>query len=160
MKKHYYSAELKWTGNTGSGTSNYTAYDRTFVIETGDIKVQPILGSADPTFRGDAKRYNPEEMLLHSVSSCHMLWYLHLCADNGVVVLSYTDKPSGEMTEEMSSGVGQFTGILLKPIIRIENEQQLKKAHELHAKAHQMCFVANSLNFPIKIQPTISIDER
>lgn len=158
MRKHSYSAELKWTGNTGSGTSAYADYDRTFVIETGDLKVQPILGSADPAFRGDERRYNPEEMLLHSVSSCHMLWYLHLCADNGVVVTSYADVPKGEMTEDEKSGVGQFTKILLQPTIKVEDKTMLEKAASLHSKAHKMCFIANSLNFPVQLKPNISCD--
>tara|TARA_R110002049_G_scaffold125972_6_gene281628 strand:- start:4603 stop:5079 length:477 start_codon:yes stop_codon:yes gene_type:complete len=156
MRKHSYSAELKWTGNTGTGTSAYTEYDRTFVIETGDLKVQPILGSADPAFRGDKKRYNPEEMLLHSVSSCHMLWYLHLCADNGVVVTSYSDAPTGEMTEDEKTGVGQFTKITLNPVIKVADETMVEKANKLHSKAHRMCFVANSLNFPVQLKPSIT----
>lgn len=157
MREHRYSAELKWTGNTGSGTSAYSDYDRTFVIETGNLKVQPILGSSDPAFRGDSKRYNPEEMLLHSVSSCHMLWYLHLCADNGVVITSYSDAPTGKMTEDEKSGVGQFTKIELNPIIKITNEEMMEKAKTLHTKAHRMCFVANSLNFPVSIKPIITV---
>lgn len=157
MRKHNYSAELKWTGNTGVGTSSYTGYDRTFVIETGDLKVQPILGSSDPTFQGDAKRYNPEEMLLHAVSSCHMLWYLHVCADNGVVVNSYADHPTGVMTDDETSKVGQFTNITLNPTIKVTNKEMIDKAMELHTKAHKMCFIANSLNFPIQINPIVKV---
>ena len=157
MRKHNYYAELKWTGNTGSGTSAYTSYERSFVIESGDLKVRPILGSADPTFRGDKSRYNPEEMLVHSVSSCHMLWYLHICADNGVVVNFYADTPIGEMTEDLNSGVGQFTKILLSPRVKVANKTMVEKAKSLHSKAHQMCFIANSLNFPIQIIPQIEI---
>ena len=157
MRKHNYTADLKWTGNTGSGTSDYTAYERSFVIESGDIKVRPILGSADPAFRGDKSRYNPEEMLVHSVSSCHMLWYLHICADNGVVVNSYSDNPIGEMTEQSNSGVGQFTKILLTPRIKVANKTMVEKAISLHGKAHQMCFIANSLNFPVQIIPQIEV---
>jgi organic hydroperoxide reductase OsmC/OhrA len=157
MRKHNYTAELKWTGNTGTGTSNYSAYERSFVIESGEFKVRPILGSSEPVFRGDKTRYNPEEMLLHSVSSCHMLWFLHVCSDNGIIVTAYGDHPTGEMTEDETSGIGQFTKITLNPTVHVADESMVEMAIKLHTKAHQKCFIANSLNFPIQIKANVEV---
>jgi organic hydroperoxide reductase OsmC/OhrA len=157
MRKHNYSAELKWTGNTGVGTISYTSYERSFVIESGESKVRPILGSSEPVFRGDFTRYNPEEMLIHSVSSCHMLWFLHVCSENDVVVIAYRDHPTGEMTEDEISGVGQFTKVTLQPIIKVADASMVELAIKLHTKAHQKCFIANSLNFPVQIKADVSV---
>ncbi len=145
---HHYSLLLKWTGNTGSGTSDYKSYLRShqIIIENKTV----IEATSDKAFRGDASKHNPEELLLASVSSCHMLWYLHICADAGVVVVEYTDKPTGEL-EITSNGSGRFTEIILRPDIYVTKDFMIEKAISLHEKAHQMCFIANSVNFPIKI---------
>ena len=153
-KEHSYYINLQWTGNTGEGTTNYRAYERTYQIEASGKPV--IFGSSDPAFRGDATRYNPEELLVAAISSCHLLWYLHLCADAGVVVINYSDTPIGKMSETQNGG-GRFTEVILKPKVTITTKSSLERASQLHHKAHEFCFIANSVNFPIICQPSIKI---
>ena len=141
------------TGNRGAGTSGYGAYGRDHRIEaTGKPAIE---GSSDPAFRGDAGRYNPEELLLAAASACHMLWYLHLCAAAGVTVIGYEDEPVGTMVESADGG-GQFTRILLHPRVVLSPDADRERASALHAEAHRLCFIANSLNFPIECRPTLA----
>jgi organic hydroperoxide reductase OsmC/OhrA len=154
-KEHNYSLTVKWTGNTGSGTSNYKAFERSHSIIV-DNKAE-ILASSDPAFRGDKTKHNPEELLLAAVSSCHMLWYLHLCAEAGIVVTAYTDNATGTMTET-SNGGGRFTEITLHPNITIADSSMIQQAHALHKKANELCFIATSLNFPVYHKPAIQGD--
>ena len=152
MHEHSYQIALKWTGNNGKGTVNYRAYSRAYEVE---ISGKPIIhGSADPAFRGDITKYNPEELLVASVSSCHMLWYLHLCADAGVVVIDYRDFATGKM-RQTQAGDGKFTEVILKPEITVVRNGDSKQAKKLHEEAHKFCFIANSVNFPIVCQPVI-----
>lgn len=154
--EHKYSLQLTWTGNRGSGTSGYRDYDRAHTI-TIDGKPE-IKGSSDPAFRGDATRYNPEELLVASLSSCHMLWYLHLCAEAGVVVTDYQDFASGTMKETPDGG-GRFTEVTLFPTVTIAEANHRDLANQLHGRAHQLCFIANSVNFPVLHQPTIVVTQ-
>lgn len=151
---HTYQTTTTWTGNQGTGTSGYTDYERSHTILAEGKK--PLEASSDKPFRGDGSKYNPEELLLASVSGCHMLWYLHLCAVNNVVVESYVDEAFGEMRTEAGGG-GRFTRILLKPRIVVQAEGMLEQAAALHHQAHELCFIANSLNFPVIIEPQIQI---
>jgi organic hydroperoxide reductase OsmC/OhrA len=153
-KEHHYNLEIEWTGNTGSGTQNYKTYERSHVLRK-DNKVNIAL-SSDPAFRGDTSKHNPEELLLASVSSCHMLWYLHFCSVEGINVLAYVDSPEGIMVEK-KDGSGQFTEITLKPSITLENKEMKEKANQLHKKAHHFCFIANSCNFPIHHKATYDV---
>ncbi|MUV04271.1 OsmC family peroxiredoxin [Flavobacterium rakeshii] len=150
MKTHHYSTQLQWTGNRGSGTKSYTSYTRDYDIQTEGKPV--VLGSSDPAFRGDSSRYNPEEMLLASLSSCHMLWYLHLCSEAGIIITAYKDNAVGEM-EETPNGSGRFVKVILRPVVTVQEEGMLHKANELHQKANEMCFIANSCNFPVLHEP-------
>lgn len=145
-KLHRYSVEVRWTGNTGTGTSTYRSYERAHEI-TGDGKPQ-ISGSSDPTFRGDRSRWNPEELLLAALSACHQLSYLHLCAVAGIVVLEYVDKAQGEMLAN-ADGSGEFERVILKPWVRIAAGGDLELARKLHEDAHGKCFIARSMNFPV-----------
>lgn len=154
MKLHHYKVTMEWTGNLGQGTKDYRAYSRNHVIQSEGKPEFP--GSSDPSFRGDPSRYNPEELLVSSLSSCHMLWYLHLCAVNGIVVTKYIDKASGTM-EETPDGGGRFSEVILRPEIVITDSSKLDKAAELHHDAKKLCFIANSCNFPIKHEPVISV---
>ena len=136
------------------GTSQYAAYSRDHeVIGAGKAS---IAGSSDPAFRGDRSRYNPEELLVASVSTCHMLWYLHLCADNGVVVTNYEDAPLGVMRED-SDGRGVFTEVVLRPVVTISKGSE-HDAHRLHEKANRMCYVANSVKFPVRHEATVRVE--
>ncbi|MDI9311181.1 MAG: OsmC family protein [Limnohabitans sp.] len=153
-KKHQYNIELKWTGNNGLGTRNYSSYERDFEIET--IGKPKLFGSSDPAFRGDRTKYNPEDMLLNAISSCHMLWYLHLCSNEGIIVIDYKDNATATMIET-ENGSGNFEDAILNPIVVITDKSKKKLAIQLHCKANEMCFIANSLNFQVKHFPTIII---
>ncbi len=149
---HEYYINLKWTGNLGKGTETYRGYSRNHIISIEGK--EEIEMSADKLFRGDVDKYTPEEMLVASVASCHMLWYLHLCADNGVVVIDYSDKPIGKMIEN-PDGSGRFEEITLYPEVLISDTSLIAKATELHHRANKMCFIANSLNFEVKHETNI-----
>lgn len=152
MKSHLYSSKLLWTGNRGEGTKNYKAYDRAYSVQ---VEGKPMVeGSSDPAFMGDASKYNPEELFLFSLSSCHMLWYLHLCSTEGIIVTDYKDDAMGQMTEE-ADGSGRFTEVILRPTVMIEDDTKKELALQLHHKANQMCFIANSCNFAVKHEALI-----
>lgn len=152
MKEHLYSVEITWTGNAGTGTSSYKAYERAHLIHVPNK--QEIHASSDPLFRGDKTKYNPEELLVASLSSCHMLWYLHLCSENGVVVTEYTDQAKGIM-QEGADGGGVFSEVTLYPAVTVADETMIPKAKELHHKANALCFIANSVKFPIHHEPIV-----
>ncbi|HUJ33360.1 MAG TPA: OsmC family protein [Candidatus Acidoferrum sp.] len=152
-KVHRYAVTVEWTGNTGAGTSGYKSYERRHEITAGDGK-PPISGSSDPVFRGDPGRWNPEELLVASLAACHKLWYLHLCAMAGVVVVAYVDHAEGEM-EETADGGGHFLRVVLRPQVTLATSSDPVKARELHYAAHAKCFIANSVNFPIEHEPVI-----
>jgi organic hydroperoxide reductase OsmC/OhrA len=155
MKQHNYELQIKWTGNTGEGTKTYRGYSRDYTI-TAPGKPQ-ILGSSDPSFRGDPSRHNPEELLVASLSGCHMLSYLHLCTVNKITVLDYQDSAHGLM-EENGDGSAQFTHVTLHPTVKISSGDDQAKASSLHADAHHLCFIARSVNFPVDFVPTIVED--
>jgi organic hydroperoxide reductase OsmC/OhrA len=149
-KQHAYKAFIQWTGNKGSGTKDYQSYERSHTI-TIENKVD-ILASSDTPFRGDHTKHNPEDFLLTSLSSCHMLWYLHLCADAGITVVDYIDHVTGILTQT-ENGSGHFTEVILNPIVTITEESMIAKANELHHKANKMCFIANSVKFKVLHKP-------
>ena len=154
-KTHRYRVSVRWTGNTGSGTSGYRNYERAYEISADGAKPS-IPGSSDPAFRGDARRWNPEELLVASLSACHKLWYLHLCADAGIIVETYADLAEGTM-EETADGSGRFQRVVLRPKVTVAHGSDLAKARELHHTAHAKCFIANSVNFPVENEPEISM---
>ncbi|WER49084.1 OsmC family protein [Cupriavidus sp. WKF15] len=148
-REHHYRVSVEWTGNKGSGTSGYRAYARDYTIRSGAKPAIP--GSSDPAFLGDAARWNPEDLLVASVSACHKLWYLHLCSEAGIVVLAYADDAQGTMVE---GETGHFTQIVLRPRVTLRATDDLELAGRLHHAAHEQCFIANSLNFPILCEPS------
>jgi len=154
-RQHNYSATIKWTGNKGKGTLNYKEFERGYTIS---INNKPnILGSSDPAFLGDKTKHNPEELLLASLSSCHMLWYLHLCSESNVIITTYIDNPIGIMIEKQN-GSGKFSEVILKPIVVVKEKSMIEKAIKLHAKANELCFIANSVNFKILHNPSCSTE--
>jgi len=155
-KLHQYTVTVTWTGNRGTGTSGYRDYARDHEIAAAGKPAIP--GSSDPAFRGDPARWNPEEMLVASVSTCHQLWYLHLAATAGITVVAYEDRPVGTMAED-ANGSGRFTAVTLRPTVTILPGGDAAKAAALHHDAHEMCFVANSVNFPIDCIPEINIQK-
>jgi len=147
-----YAARVIWDGNTGEGTRSYTSYDRRYrALVAGK---PDLAGSADPAFRGDADAYNPEDLFLTSVSACHMLLYLSLCARKGVRVLAYEDDAQGRLVLDASGG-GRFEEITLRPHVTIDDEAKAALAAELHDTAHELCFIANSCSARIRHRPTI-----
>ncbi len=153
-KEHNYTIEVKWTGNLGKGTQSSAAYNRDHEISKKTSHT--ILGSSDPAFRGNPDRYNPEELLLSTLSSCHMLMYLHFCAQNQITVMEYIDNAVGVM-EEHERGSGRFTSATLKPYIKILEGDKLEQATHLHHQSHDYCFIANSINFPLIVEPEIEV---
>jgi len=145
---------MRWTGNTGQGTRDYRGYERAHEYS---IAGKPVLqGSSDPAFRGDRSRHNPEELLVMALSSCHLLSYLHLCATNKIVVVDYVDDAAGTMVESAEKG-GQFAEVVLRPAVTIEAGSDAALAESLHERAHHFCFIANSVNFPVRCEPRTTI---
>jgi organic hydroperoxide reductase OsmC/OhrA len=155
-KDHHYDVHLEWTGNTGTGTRSYGGYQRAYVLQASGKPA--IMGSSDPVFRGDAACWNPEDLLVASLSACHHLWYLHLCADAGVTVVAYSDDASGVMAEN-DDGSGQFTAVVLRPTVTITGASDRDKATTLHHDAASLCFIARSMNFPVGHEPTIIVQD-
>jgi len=151
-KQHTYSVKVVWTGNTGTGTFSARSYTRDYdIMAPGKPTIE---GSSNPSFRGDPARWNPEDLLLASLSACHKLWFLGLCAQAGIVVTAYEDHATGEMEEERT-GAGQFTSVTLHPHVTLSTTSDAEKALDLHHKAHDMCFIARSVNFPVMNEPVI-----
>jgi len=153
--EHRYAVRLRWAGNLGPGTASYRAYSRDHEIAVGERP--PIAGSSDPAFRGDAARYNPEELLVASLAACHMLWYLHLCADAGVVVTGYADEASGTMVQSPDGG-GEFADVVLRPHVTIADGGDTAAAMRLHTPAHELCFIARSVRFPVRCEPSVRVE--
>jgi organic hydroperoxide reductase OsmC/OhrA len=154
-REHGYDVTVRWTGNTGSGTSAYKAYGRDHDILVAG-KPTMILGTADPAFLGDAERWNPEELLVASLSQCHMLSYLALCSLKGVAVTAYEDAAHGVLRETAGAS-GRFAEVVLNPVVTVADASMVETAAELHEAAHRACFIANSVNFPVRHVPTVAV---
>jgi organic hydroperoxide reductase OsmC/OhrA len=151
---HTYASSIRWTGNRGSGTSSYRDYERLYDVAVAGKPT--IAGSSDPLYRGNPGRHNPEDLLVSAVASCHMLWYLHLCADAGVVIVDYVDDATGTLAEN-ADGSGVFTEITLRPHVTIAPGSDQQLAERLHVDANRMCPLAASLNVPVRHEPTILV---
>lgn len=153
-KQHQYPVQVVWTGNRGNGTKTYQGYGREHEIR---IDGKPVIaGSSDPAFRGDATKHNPEELLVAALSSCHMLWYLHLASAAGVVVTDYVDEAVGTLWERATDG--RFTEVVLQPCVTITAGSDPAAAARVHDEAHRACFIANSVNFPVRCEARIVIE--
>ncbi len=155
MRHHRYGIKVEWTGDQGEGTSDYVSYQRSHTI-SASAKYGEILASADPSFRGERSKYNPEELFLGSISACHMLWYLHLCSEYEIVVKEYTDNATGLMITANDGG-GRFTNVVLNPLVTIEDEGKITLANSIHKQANRMCFIANSCNIMIEHCPVTTV---
>ena len=156
-RQHTYELTTRWLGNRGEGTATYRAYGREHEV-SGAQKSVTIPGSADPAFRGDPSRWNPEELLVAAVSQCHMLAYLYQAALNGVVVTDYTDRPVGIMAETANGG-GSFVRVTLHPDVTVASGGMRERAEQLHDVAHDTCFIAASVNFPVHHQATVRVQD-
>ena len=152
--QHSYRVNVEWTGNHGSGTRSYQGYGREHAIKIAGKPV--IAGSSDPAFRGDAAKHNPEDLLVAALSTCHMLSYLHVAAVAGVVVTAYSDSAEGTM--EADAHGGHFVEAVLHPIVTISAASDPAKAAALHEDAHHGCFIASSVNFPVRREPRIVVE--
>ena len=150
---HDYATALTWTGNTGQGTATYHAYKRTCEVRAEGKP--PIAGSSDPHFRGDADRWNPEELLVAALSQCHLLAFLHAAADSGVVVVDYTDAASGTLETEGTGG--RMTEVVLRPVVTVAEPEMAAACPELHDRAHADCFIASSVSFPVRHEPAVRV---
>jgi len=153
---HRYQIRLDWTGNRGTGTSGYADYDRRHEVRAAGKPT--IAGSSEQSFRGEADRWNPEELLVVSLSQCHLLWFLHLAADAGVLVTGYTDEASGTM-QLNPDGSGRFTEVVLRPRVLVASAEMVEPAQRLHERAHSLCFIARSVNFPVRTEPVAVVGE-
>lgn len=152
--QHAYAVEVEWTGAGDDGTATYRSYTRDHVVRIEGLP--DILGSADKTFRGDARRHNPEQLLLTALAQCHMLSYLHQAASRGIVVTAYRDAASASM--ETSGSGGRFTQAVLHPVVTITDAARTADALDAHGQAAADCFIASSVNFPVLHEPTIQVD--
>ncbi|MEZ5400781.1 MAG: OsmC family protein [Bryobacteraceae bacterium] len=152
-REHRYSITTAWTGNLGSGTSGYREYSRNHELSAAG-KASAIPCSSDAAFRGDASRYNPEDLLVASLSACHMLWFLHLCADSGIAVTTYRDIAEGTMREN-SDGSGEFVEVVLRPEVGLADSLRASDLDALHERAHSLCFIARSVRFPVRVQASL-----
>jgi organic hydroperoxide reductase OsmC/OhrA len=153
-KEHSYQISLTWTGNQGKGTASYTGYSRDHIIKAAGKP--DLAGTSDTSFRGSPGRYNPEELFVSALSSCHMLWYLHLCANNGIVVTDYRDEATGTMIETADGGY--FSEVILYPVVTITDAGRIPRALELHREAAKKCYIANSCNFPVRHEPKCRVE--
>lgn len=154
QREHHYAVAVEWTGNTGDGTAGYRAYERRHEITAPGLPKPGIPGSSDPAFRGDGARWNPEELLVAALSACHELWYLHLCADAGIIVTGYVDHAEGVMAEEADGG-GRFRRVVLRPAVTVAAGSDVATARALHERAHALCYIARSVSFPVEHQPDV-----
>jgi organic hydroperoxide reductase OsmC/OhrA len=150
-REHHFAARLTWTGAAQGPTRDYESYSREYRVEVEGKP--PIVGSADPQFRGDASKHNPEDLLVVALSACHMLSYLHLCASAGIEVVAYEDQASGRMA--IKDRRMRFVEVMLAPKVTIAASDP-KKAEALHEEAHAACFIANSVNFPVLHTPIVT----
>ena len=154
MSEHEYRVDLTWTGNRGTGTSGYRDYRRDVTIE---VDGKPALAaSSDKPFRGDPQRWNPEDLLVAALSECHLLSYLHACVTAGVVVTSYRDEATGIMRED-GRGSGAFAEVTLHPQVTVADASMIETAQRAHEQAHEWCFIANSVNFPVLHEATVTV---
>ena len=147
-----FHVRVEWTGNLGTGTSDYGAYSRSHTISAPGKET--LEGSSDPLFRGDPGAWSPEDLLVASLSACHMLWYLHLCADAGLEVTEYADAPEGKMSLS-PGGREAFTEVVLRPTVRLAPDSDVARAQALHEAAHEACFIAASVNFPVRCEALV-----
>ena len=153
--EHHYAVVVEWQGDRGEGTSNYRAYGRQHVVRA-EGKLHDLAGSSDRVFHGDRERWNPEELLIAALSQCHMLSYLHVATRHGVVVRGYTDAPTGTMLEDGRGG-GAFSEVVLRPRVVVADESMVDTAKRIHGEASEKCFIAASVAFPVRHEPTVVV---
>jgi len=152
MSTHRYAVRSTWTGNTGSGTTGYRDYRRDVTVSVSGK--HDLLASADRAFHGDRSRWNPEDMLLAALSECHLLSYLHACTARGVIVTDYVDDAEG--TLRVDGNAGRFESAMLRPRVSVADPSMIEAAVRAHEDAHEWCFIANSVSFPVEVDPVVT----
>jgi organic hydroperoxide reductase OsmC/OhrA len=142
--KHVFASTLTWTG--GPSTRDY-------VVRTADGA--EIAGSAPVMFKGDGTRASPEDMTVAALSACQMLTYLAFCARKGITVVAYEDRAEGTL-DRVGPGKIKFVDVVLRPRVRVADAKDVAAAAALHHDAHEACFVANSVNFPVRVEPAVT----
>lgn len=150
---HTYTLHNRWTGNTGSGTATVRGYERSHTVSITGKPDQHL--TTDNPLVGDKTKLNPEDLLVTALSSCHLMSYLYLCALEGLVVTSYEDNATGIMIEK-SAGGGSFKEVTLNPVVTVADATTIERAIQLHHKAHDICYIANSVNFPVNCVPVVT----
>jgi len=151
---HTYEVSVRWTGDRGTGTSGYRDYGRDHDV-TADGK-HPIAGSADPAFRGDRDRWNPEELLLGALAQCHMMSYLYVAVQRGFTVVEYTDTATASL-DVHRDGTGEVTAVTLRPVVTVLEADRVEDADAAHAEANRLCFIARSVAFPVQHTPVTKV---
>ncbi|MGV0996986.1 OsmC family protein [Empedobacter falsenii] len=143
---HLFKVALNWIKKESKMDSSTRIYTKSHHIS---IEGKPDLEvSAAKAFKGDPNLYNPEDLLLSSLTSCHMMSYLYCCAQHKIEVISYQDH--SEATLQVNpDGSGKIVKVDLFPDIIISDSSQIELALSLHKKANELCFIANSCNFPV-----------
>ncbi len=153
MAEHHYTVTATWTGNEGTGTSGYREYARSVTLE---VAGKPdLLASADRPFRGDPTRWNPEDLLMSALAECHLLSYLHACVTRGVVVTGYRDEATGTMVQ--AGNGGHFSEVVLHPQVTVADASMIDDALAAHHDANEWCFIASSVNFPVRHDATVTV---
>lgn len=155
MKQHAYTSRIRWTGNTGEGTAHYRSYRRDWEVAVPGKPAIPC--SNDPLLGGNKGLMNPEDLLLSALAGCHMLWFLHLASDAGIVVTAYEDDPEG-IGELSPGGAGRFVKAVLRPRITVRPGADLAEAEAIHHRIHEVCFIARSVAFPVEIEPVFTVE--
>ena len=149
MTTHRYATTVEWSGSTGSG---YRQYDRTHTVTPEGAS--PLLLSADPAFRGDSRRANPEQLLLAAASSCQLLSFLAETALAGIDVVRYRDEATASMPDDASPV--RLSVITLRPVIAVRGADP-ETVRRLVREAHRQCYIANSLTTPVEIEATVEV---
>lgn len=155
MKEHHYKLTTVWHGNKGNGTKDIRSYSRSHTVS---IAGKPDLHlTTDNAAVGDKSKQNPEDLLVSAISSCHMLSYLYVCALEGIVVTDYVDHATGTMVENDKGG-GNFKEVTLNPVVTVAEKHMVAIAELLHHKAHDLCYIANSVNFEVNCKPRTKVE--
>ena len=156
---HAFETHLRWPADPAQALPPAPAFSRNSVLSAPGKK--EVAGSAPAVFGGDAARYNPEELLLMALSECHMLTYLAVAAKRNLSILAYEDRATGTLglgTNGIKSGpLGKMSmqQVTLRPRVTVAKGTDLAEALAIHERAHANCFIANSVNFPVRHEAQI-----
>jgi len=149
--EHIFEGDLRWTGHATQ------AEGRLHLVRSFDIEFPgkaPLAGSSPEVFHGDGRRHNPETLMVSSLMACHHLTYLAVCERAGIVIAEYTDHGTGRLA--MHDGKMRMVEVVLRPQVKVADAAQVERARELHEKAHANCFMSNSVNFGVRIEPSVT----